>query len=89
MESSASVGLFRYSVSHPLPPSYILPPASFWQQDCNVAEAGEGEQVCAVSRGATLCDSARSGWAELGKVVQEPFALLWKGDTLNPLSAPS
>lgn len=33
-----------------------------------------------MSRGAALCESlSQGGWAELGKVVQEHFALLWKG----------
>lgn len=36
-----------------------------------------------------MSDSARGGWAELGNVMQEPFALLGKGHALNPWSSPS
>lgn len=36
-----------------------------------------------------MSDSARDGWAELGNVMQEPFALPRKEHALNPWNSPS
>lgn len=71
MKSSAYMGLIRRSISHPLPPfpSFHMPPLT---AGCNVesAEAGEGEQVCAVMRRAALCDSARVGGLSWGRLCK-------------------
>lgn len=82
MESSPSMGLFRYSISHPLLPPYILRHASFWQQGWNVesAGAGEGEQVCAGRRRAAQCgwlSQVWVGWA--GEGYARPFCFAVEG----------